>query len=584
MLGANNLDATPSWRQRRTEAAFTSSAACSALSATRSGYVDRRLRSVLVPKGSLCMKWWQEAVFYQIYPRSFADSDGDGVGDLRGITSRLDYLRNADGDALGVDAIWLCPVYPSPMHDFGYDVSNYVNIDPIYGRLTDVDNLISAAHARGLRVILDWIPNHTSVEHPWFVSARSSVSSPTRDWYVWRPPKADGSPPNNWRSFFSQVGSAWTFDTETRQYYLHSFGPMQPDLNWNNPAVESAMHDVIEFWLDREVDGFRIDALPLIGKDPELRDNIFDDATAWGNYNIDWPSVHTSMRALRKVVQKYGDVVLIGEVNVLEYERLSRYFRAGDECDLAHNFLLTTLPWNAGDFGEFIDRADRLAGPDALPAWYLGNHDSSRVATRYGSGQVGQARARLLAMVLLTMRGVPFIYQGDELGLPDALIQEEQRTDIDGRDPQRAPIPWLPPSASGPGAGFTSGKPWLPVCQEADELNVQDEMNTSSSVLALYRSLIALRRKWAPLRRGTFERIMTGDDTLSYSRTWDGQSVYVTLNMSDQSTSVCLERGRKRPGGLILCSTGLNRDQTRAQLGEVELGPLEGLLIAGLTD
>jgi alpha-glucosidase len=526
------------------------------------------------------MKWWQEAVFYQIYPRSFADSDGDGIGDLRGIISRLDYLRNPDGDALGVDALWLSPVYPSPMHDFGYDVSSYVDIDPVYGTLADLDCLIGAAHARGLKVVLDWIPNHTSAEHPWFVSARSGVGSPTRDWYVWRDPKSDGSPPNNWRSFFPRVGSAWTLDAESGQYYLHSFGPLQPDLNWDNPAVEAAMHRVVEFWLDRGVDGFRIDALPLIGKDPELQDNSFDDATAWGHYNIDWPSVHTRLRTLRKIVDKYGEIVLIGEVNVLDSERLSRYFRTGDECNLAHNFLLTTLPWDAGVFGEFIDRADRLAGPDALPAWYLGNHDSSRVVTRYGPGRSGQARARLLAMAVLTVRGVPFIYQGDELGLPDALIPEAQRTDIDGRDPQRAPIPWLPPSTVGPGAGFTSGEPWLPVCQEGDELNVQDEMRAGSSVLALYRSLIALRQTWAPLRRGTFERIMTDDDVLSYRRACDLESVYVALNMSDRPTSVCLARSGGRPEGLILCSTGLDRKQLRAPLDKVELGPLEGVLIA----
>jgi|HubBroStandDraft_1064217.scaffolds.fasta_scaffold03968_5 alpha-glucosidase len=530
------------------------------------------------------MRWWQDAVFYQIYPRSFADGDGDGVGDLRGIISRLDYLRNVNGDALGVDAIWLSPVYLSPMHDFGYDVSDYEDIDPVFGTLTDLDNLIEAAHQRGLRVILDWIPNHTSVEHPWFVSARSSVSSPTRDWYVWRAPKVDGSPPNNWRSFFPRVGSAWTLDVGTGQYYLHSFSPLQPDLNWDNPAVESAMYRVIEFWLDRGVDGFRVDALPLIGKDPELRDNSFDNASAWGQYNIDWPSVHTRLRTLRKVVDKYGDIVLIGEVNVLDYERLSTYFRTGDECDLAHNFLLTTLPWNAAVFGEFIDRANRLAGPDALPAWYLGNHDSSRVATRYGSGQVGRARARLMAMALLTLRGVPFIYQGDELGLPDALISEEQCTDIDGRDPQRAPIPWLPPSAAGPGAGFTSGKSWLPVCQEAGDLNVRDEMKSGSSMLALYRSLIALRRTWAPLRRGTFERIMTSDDILSYRRTYDRDSIYVALNMSDQPANVCLADSGERPEGLILCSTGLDRQQARIPLGKVQLRPLEGLLIAGQAD
>ncbi len=327
------------------------------------------------------MKWWQTAVFYQVYPRSFADSDGSGIGDLAGITARLGYLA----DTLAVNAVWISPFYKSPMKDNGYDVSDYLEVDPLFGTMNDFLNLISEAKSRGIHVIVDWIPNHTSDVHAWFQDSRSSRSSARRDWYVWRDSADDGGPPNNWRSFFPKVGNAWTYDDQTGQWYLHSFLPSQPDLNWDNPEVEAAMHETMRFWLDCGVDGFRIDALPVIGKDSLLRSNL-DPGQAWGEYNIDWHTVHDRLRRLRSLCDSYGDCIMVGEVNIMDLERLGRYVVGGNELDLAHSFTFLEQPWEADNIRRFISHVEQVFQPPALPAWYLGNHDNPRVVTRLGGG------------------------------------------------------------------------------------------------------------------------------------------------------------------------------------------------------
>jgi Alpha amylase, catalytic domain len=300
--------------------------------------------------------WWQSGVIYQIYPRSFADANGDGVGDLRGILDHLGYLNDGTDDSLGVAAIWLSPFYRSPMADFGYDISDYTDVDPVFGTLADFDDLLAGAHRRGLKLIVDWVPNHTSDQHPWFVESARSLDNAKRDWYVWRDPAPDGGPPNNWRSAFPAVGSAWTFDKTTAQYYLHSFTPHQPDLNWDNPEVEAAMHDVLRFWLDRGVDGFRIDVIYKIAKDPELRDN-----EPGLQHDEDWPTIHDRLRRIRAVIDKYDDRMIVGEVYLLDLKKLVEYINTGDELHLAHNFVFFHLPWQAAAYRASVQEFAELA-------------------------------------------------------------------------------------------------------------------------------------------------------------------------------------------------------------------------------
>jgi alpha-glucosidase len=412
------------------------------------------------------LAWWQRGVIYQIYPRSYQDTDGNGTGDLRGITQRLDYLT-----WLGVDALWISPVYPSPMTDFGYDISDYCNIDPLFGNLSDMDALIREAHARGLKIILDYVPNHTSDQHPWFVESRRARTSPKRDWYIWHEPAADGAPPNNWLGNFG--GRAWTYDEGTGSYYYHSFLPTQPDLNWRNPQVVEAMSDVLRFWLNRGIDGVRVDVMWLLIKDDQFRDNPVNPHYQPGAssadrliplYTADRPEVQDVVAHLRAVVNEYADRLLIGEL-YLPVDRLVAYYGVnGQGAQLPYNFLLLTMQgWDAETIADIIRNYEAALPPGGWPNWVLGNHDQPRIASR-----VGAAQARVAALLLLTLRGTPTIYMGDELGMlntfiPEAEIQDpvEKREPKKGlgRDPQRTPFLWQ----AGPGAGFTSGKPWLPL-------------------------------------------------------------------------------------------------------------------------
>src|SRR4051812_25914038 len=505
--------------------------------------------------------WWRSGVVYQIYPRSFADSNGDGVGDLAGVAGRLDHLAD-----LGVDALWLSPFYPSPMADFGYDVSDYTDVDPIFGSLADADRLIEQAHRRGLRVIFDWVPNHTSDRHEWFLASRSSRDDPKRSWYVWRDPGPGGEPPNNWVSNFSLHGEipAWSLDERTAQLYLHSFLPQQPDLNWDNPAVAEAMHDVLRFWLGRGVDGFRIDVAHALGKDPDLGDH-----EPGRPHHEDWPSVHPRLRAIRRVLEEYeGDRMAVGEVYLLDQRRLAPYVRTGDELHLVHNFVFLNLPWSARRFRETVDEFEELVGPGAWPAWCLGNHDHSRIATRYGAGA-----ARVAAMLLLTLRGTPFLFQGDELGLPDVPIPPGRIVDVDGRDPERAPIPWEPPSTAGPGAGFTTGEPWLPVSAEAERMAATVQKDDPGSMMALHRTLLALRRATPALTEGSYRSLDAGEDIYAYER---GEEITVALNFASERRGA----GLSGTGRLVLSTRPEARPGEVLDLAELELEPDEGVVLA----
>src|SRR3954468_5704361 len=458
--------------------------------------------------------WWQRGIVYQVYPRSFMDSNGDGVGDLPGILSRLDYLR-----WLGVDAVWISPIYPSPMKDFGYDVSNYTNVHPLFGTLEDFDTLLDAAHGRGLKVILDFVPNHSSDQHPWFLESRRSRTSARRDWYIWRDPAPDGGPPNNWLSCFG--GSAWQFDERTGQYYYHAFLPEQPDLNWRNPAVVDAMMDTLRFWLDRGVDGFRVDVLWHLIKDASFPDNPPNPAWKPGMdpyqqlipvHTTDRPEVHGIVERMRALFDEYTDRVIIGEI-YLPVERLVQYY--GTDLRGAHlpfNFQLIQSKWDARHIARLIAEYEAALPPGAWPNWVLGNHDQHRIASR-----VGLAQARVAAMLLLTLRGTPTLYYGDEIGMQDVPIAPDQVRDPFeknvpgigvGRDGCRTPMQWN----ANANAGFSAVAPWLPVAADFTHENVVNLTADRRSILNLYRALIRLRKTHRVLVTGSYRPVAAQGD------------------------------------------------------------------------
>lgn len=463
--------------------------------------------------------WWQRAVVYQIYPRSFADSDGDGVGDLPGLHQRLDHLQ-----WLGVDALWLSPIFRSPMADYGYDVADYCDIDPLFGTLADAEALVAACHERDIRVLLDWVPNHTSDQHPWFLDSRSSRQAAKRDWYIWRDSAPDGGPPNNWRAAFDRTQPAWTRDEATGQWYLHEFLPDQPDLDWSNPDVRAAMLDTLRFWLDRGVDGFRMDVIHLLGKD--LADDP-PEMVAAGVPHVplnDVPSTHDHLRLIRGVLDEYdGDRTSVGEVYLLDEAAMATYYgepAAGrPELHLSFNF---SFLWSAFDADVLRRRITTTLGHlvprGAWPTWALSNHDVPRHRTRYGGTE---AAARAAATMVLTLPGTPFLYQGEELGLLDADIPPERVVDPGGRDGCRAPIPW----DATPGHGWPDTA-WLPLAPEADERNPDTLRSEPDSILHLYRRLLAARREHRALSLGGFSWLDGPDEVLAYRRTHpDGDAV-----------------------------------------------------------
>jgi alpha-glucosidase len=520
--------------------------------------------------------WWQRGIIYQVYPRSFQDSDGDGVGDLQGITRRLDYLR-----WLGVDALWISPIYPSPMKDFGYDVSDYTDIHPLFGTLEDFDILLREAHARALKVILDFVPNHTSDQHPWFLESRVSRESPRRDWYIWRDPAPGGGPPNNWLSNFG--GPAWTFDDATGQYYYHAFLPEQPDLNWRNPRVQEAMLQVLRFWLDRGVDGFRVDVIWHLVKDLDFRDN--PPNPAWTPekrpydeliplYTADQPEVHAIIARMRRLFDEYEDRTLIGEI-YLPVEKLVKYYGTDEPgAHLPFNFQLILAPWDARHIERLIDEYERYLPENGWPNWVLGNHDQHRIATR-----VGKEQARIAAMLLLTLRGTPTLYYGDEIGMtdvpiPPARVQDPYERNVPGqglgRDPERTPMQW----STAPSAGFTASEPWLPVADDYGEVNVELEQQDRSSILSLYRRLIELRRGEPALEVGRYLPVRADGDVLAYLREQGPRRLLVALNLG--ATPHRLEAAESR--GVILISSHLDREGERME-GRVELRPHEGIVV-----
>ena len=491
--------------------------------------------------------WWQSAVVYQIYPWSFQDSNGDGIGDIPGIITRLDYLKNGTADSLGVDAIWLSPIYPSPMVDFGYDVADFCDIDPRFGRLDDFDRLLKECHQRGIRVIMDLVLNHTSDRHPWFEESRSSRSSSKRDWYYWADGKGFGRRPNNWNARFG--GSAWAWDHHTEQYYLHSFLKEQPDLNWHNPALRTAMWNVVRFWLDRGVDGFRLDAINWLGKDSRWPDNPFRFGLRGytrqeHRYDRDQPMGHDVLKELRTLVSYDPDIVLIGEASADTPGGPASFYGNGtDELHMLFDFRVLKSSWNAERFGRLLGPGTQAIPEGGWPTVVFSNHDQPRHMDRYGTGGHRERRARAAAVLLFTLRGTPFLYYGEELGMGNVALRYRDLRDPYtkrfwpfriGRDPARTPMQWDGSTQ----AGFTTGVPWLPVSPHYREMNVVTESNDPASLLNLYRRLIRFRQAFPALTQGSYRQIITtSSDCLVFLRqcpdSFRGQSdILVAVNFS----------------------------------------------------
>lgn len=540
--------------------------------------------------------WWQTGVVYQIYPRSFADSNADGVGDIAGIINRLDHL-NGSPDSLGVDAIWLSPIYPSPDFDFGYDVADYVDVDPRYGTLEDLDRLVTEAHARGIRVILDLVFNHTSIQHPWFQASRTDPTGPYGDWYLWRDPAPGSGPgrrrrPNNWRSWFG--GPGWTWDEQRGQFYFHTFLAEQPDLNWRHPAVQGAMLAVVRTWLDRGIDGFRLDVFNTFFKDATLRANPRRAGTdPWTRqqhlYDRNQPELAVFLNELRAMVDEQPGRMTVGE---LFDGRATDAIAYVEPRHLIFDWAIMEIPWDAGVFRRAIAAREAIFGPDRWPANALSNHDQPRHASRFdvpgtGVGGAGDARAKVAAAVTLTMRGTPFLYYGEEIGQRNIEVPREQAfdpfarraepsRDVFNRDRCRGPIAWDP---NPPGHGFSGGPAWLPLSLDAPERNVATQTADPDSVLSWYRSLLAFRRATPALQRGTQDRFETGDpDVLAWVRdAGDAGRAFVALNFAERAATIALPEGAMRDGWHVGLSTH-RRTAGERLAGTAMLQPMEALI------
>ena len=526
-------------------------------------------------------QWWQHAVFYEIYPRSLADSNNDGVGDLNGITSKMGYLHD-----LGVDAIWITPCYPSPQVDFGYDVSNYEDIDPMYGTLADFDRMVAQGKKDGVRIIMDFVPNHTSDRHPWFLDSKSSRTSAHRDWYIWRDGKGPGQPPNNWISLFG--GSGWKFDATTSQYYYHFFYAAQPDLNWRNPAVEKTMLDTMGWWYKRGVAGFRLDAVDTLFEDPALQDdpvlpgkNKQGDPNTENKYNTNLPEVHTELKKMRAVADKSG-AVLIGETWTANIAQLDKYYGDdGNELQMPMDFMFATV--NRLSAPEFRKQVGTVNSAKGWPVFVISNHDIVRSYNRYGDGKHNDAIAKLMATFYLTLRGTPIMYYGEEIGMEnnDPKRREDVQDPIGktgwpaekGRDGERTPMQW----DGARNAGFSAKTPWLPVPSSYATHNVERESKDPDSVLSVYKKVLALRHTNAALLDGTYTALNDNDvNVLSYLRSYKGKAVLVVLNMSDQPRAVKFDLAKQGFPTFIL--TPLVGSAEVGKNGAVTLAPFAALV------
>lgn len=539
-------------------------------------------------KTNIKTEWWRGKVFYQIYPRSFMDSNGDGIGDLPGITAKLDYVAD-----LGVEGVWISPFFTSPMKDFGYDVSDYWDVDPVFGTLEDFDRLVARAHELGLKVIIDQVYSHTSDQHPWFTESRQDADNPKADWYVWHDPKPDGTPPNNWLSAFG--GPAWTWDGRRRKYYLHNFLSSQPDLNLHNPEVQEALIDVMRFWLDRGVDGFRLDAINLGMHDTLLRDNpplpgdggpiIKPYYMQHHKWNLSHPDMPAFLARLRQAADAYGAVFTVAEIGGLDVQPVQMAYT----CDERHlsaaysfEFLSPVMPTPkqiVDSLGQWPEDAR-----DGWPAWAFSNHDAIRIANRWNGGDIDPAWARLMGLLLLSLRGNIFIYQGEELGLPQAEVPFERLQDPEaianwphdmGRDGARTPMPWV---ADDPLGGFSDAEPWLPVDPRHLPLAVAAQENDPEATLAWFRTLIRLRHDTPALRLGSLAFLEAPEPILAFRREHEGEVVFGAFNLGDEAADW-------RPDGDLSLEAMMSVGLPKAEKGDpgdpgvpVTLPPASGYL------
>lgn len=502
--------------------------------------------------------WWRGAIIYQVYPRSFKDSNGDGVGDLRGITERLDHIAS-----LGAEAVWVSPFFQSPMKDFGYDVSDYCDVDPLFGTLQDFDELVARAHGLGLKVLIDLVLSHTSDQHQWFKESRASRDNPRSDWYVWADAQADGSPPNNWLSIFG--GSAWQWDTRREQYYLHNFLVSQPDLNFHCPAVQDAALDVAKFWLQRGVDGFRLDVVNFYVHDKQLRSNppMPPDAHGAGVprnnpygrqrhlYDKTQPENLLFLNRLRRLLDDYPGSITIGEIgDDLQYPTLAAYTRGDDFLHMAYVFTLLTEHCDPqyvhGVLRDYLNEAH-----NAYVCWSLGNHDVPRIVSRWEAlGGTPEERARLLAAFLMSLPGTVCLYQGEELALPESEVPFELLRDpygqvmwpeFKGRDGCRTPMPW----EATPHGGFSQHAPWLPVNPDHLELSVASQHGNADSVLSFYRRFIEWRKQHRALVLGAMTLLPAHEQVVAFNREHEGQSMLCVFNLSDQPARYPIERPQR---------------------------------------
>jgi len=543
--------------------------------------------------------WWKTGVVYQVYPRSFADSNADGLGDLAGIIEHLDHLDGAGPGSLGIDAIWLSPIYPSPDFDFGYDVSDYVGVDLRYGTLADFERLVAACHGRGIKVILDLVLNHSSHLHPWFQASRSGRTGPYADWYIWadspgRTLLGRPRPPNNWRSWFG--GSAWQWDDGRGQFYLHGFMPEQPDLNWRNPDVRKALLDVVRTWLGRGVDGFRLDVFNLYLKDAALRSNPRRigrrGAWSWQRHVNDrnQPELEDLLIEIRGLVDAEPGRMTVGELFDSSIGHGAAY---SAPHHLVFDFLFTTVPWSAAAFRAAIATREAAFGPKRWPANVLSNHDQPRHASRNdvsggsGVGGVGDARAKVAAAMLLTLRGTAFLYYGEEIAQRNLVVPNAEAFDPPARraglffrwwnrDQARGPMAWRPE----PGGGFTTGKPWLPLPPDVDVRNVAAQSQDAESVLSYYRRALRLRREMPALNSGAQEPVEPGDpDVVAYVRRTEGQAALILLNFASRPAAVRVPAAAA--GGTWRVSLSTHpRGPDEALGGSATLAPLEALIAA----
>jgi alpha-glucosidase len=532
------------------------------------------------------MKWWKQGVIYQIYPRSFQDSNGDGIGDLKGLIERLDYLNDGTPASLGIDAIWLSPIYPSPMADFGYDISDYCDIAAEFGTLEEFDCLISEAHQRNIRVVLDLVANHTSDQHPWFIESCDPKSAKA-DWYIWH----EGSrPPNNWLGCFG--GSAWTWHPKRQAWYLHSFLKEQPDLNWRNPAVVEAMFAVMDFWLDRGVDGFRLDVVNFFYKDEALSDNPVDWFKIARPYDRqrhlhdrDQPEMHVLLKKMRQHLDQHPDRMMVGEVLTPlrdPADLAASYQGNNDELHLAFNFEFLHCPFSASEFRRTIQKWLELLGDTNWPTFTLGNHDVPRHSSRYANGETTHKRMRLLALMLMTLKGTPFLYYGEELGMPEQKMAADKILDplgkqywplYAGRDGCRRPMMWSPRQED-----FSTGESWIP-SERVPGISVEEQENLPHSLLNWYRTLIWMRKNNRLLQAGSLRMLSSPPDVLAYERSSGNRRLLVLLNFSNAPQQLSLTPFVL--GKCLACSLDNGPDYKNNRL---KLLPLQALLVEVATD